>query len=105
MSKRLRLGIVTPSSNTALEPLTEALIQSINESSNHHITVHFSRFPVTTISLSPSGLAQFDLTPILAAATLAHAEVDIIGWSGTSAAGWASIRTSSFVRRYTRQRG
>ena len=52
------------------------------------MTAHFSRFPVTTISLSPSGLAQFNLAPILAAAELlAHAEVDIIGWSGTSA-GW-----------------
>ena len=43
---------------------------------------------MTTISLSPTGLAQFDLGPILAAAVLlAHAEVDCIGWSGTSA-GW-----------------
>ena len=50
--------------------------------------MHFSRFPVTTISLTPSGLAQFDLEPILSAAQLlAHAEVDVIGWSGTSA-GW-----------------
>jgi maleate isomerase len=54
----------------------------------YRITAHFSRFPVTTISLLPSGLAQFDLEPVLAAAELlAHAEVDIIGWSGTSA-GW-----------------
>lgn len=43
---------------------------------------------MTTISLSASGLAQFNLAPILAAAELlAHAEVDVIGWSGTSA-GW-----------------
>jgi len=88
MSKRLRIGVLTPSSNTALEPLTQALIQTINESANHHITVHFSRSPITTISLSPLGLAQFDLAHILAAAALlAQAEVDIIGWSGTSA-GW-----------------
>jgi maleate isomerase len=50
--------------------------------------VHFSRFAVTTISLSTSGRAQFNLAPILAAAELlAHADVDVIGWSGTSA-GW-----------------
>ena len=85
----IRLGILTPSSNTALEPLTHALLASFNtQQSTYYITAHFSRFPVTTISLSPSGLAQFDLAPILAAAELlAHAEVDIIGWSGTSA-GW-----------------
>jgi maleate isomerase len=85
----IRLGILTPSSNTALEPLTHALLASFNtQQTTYKITAHFSRFPVTTISLSPSGLAQFDLAPILAAAELlAHAEVDIIGWSGTSA-GW-----------------
>ena len=89
MVKRIRLGILTPSSNTALEPLTQALINSLNVIlPSHNITVHFARFPVTTISLTPSGLAQFDLEPILSAAQLlAHAKVDVIGWSGTSA-GW-----------------
>jgi maleate isomerase len=89
MAKRIRLGVLVPSSNTALEPLTQALINDLNvASSSHKISVHFSRFPVTTISLTPKGLSQFDLAPILAAAQLlAHAEVDIIGWSGTSA-GW-----------------
>jgi maleate isomerase len=89
MARRIRLGILTPSSNTALEPLTQALINDINAClPTYHITVHFSRFPVTTISLSLAGLAQFELTPILSAAQLlAHAEVDCIGWSGTSA-GW-----------------
>ena len=87
--KRIRLGVLTPSSNTALEPLTHALLTSFNtQQSTYTITAHCSRFPVTTISLSPSGLAQFDLAPILhAAELLAHAQVDIIGWSGTSA-GW-----------------
>ncbi|RFU35326.1 hypothetical protein B7463_g949, partial [Scytalidium lignicola] len=91
MPKPIRLGVLTPSSNTSLEPLTQALITSINASlppTSPKITVHFSRFPVTTISLSPTALTQFTLAPILAAADLlAHAEVDIIGWSGTSA-GW-----------------
>jgi len=87
--KHIRLGILTPSSNTALEPLTQALLTSFNkQQSVYMVTAHFSRFPVTTISLSPSGVAQFELTPILhAAELLAHAQVDIIGWSGTSA-GW-----------------
>jgi maleate isomerase len=87
--KHIRLGILTPSSNTALEPLTYALITALNSHlPSTHITAHFSRIPVTQISLSADGLAQFDLPPILAAAQLlAHAEVDIIGWCGTSA-GW-----------------
>jgi maleate isomerase len=89
MPKHIRLGVLTPSSNTALEPLTQSLLISFNaQQSTYHITAHFSRFSVTTISLLPSGLSQFELGPILAAAELlAHAEVDAIGWSGTSA-GW-----------------
>jgi maleate isomerase len=90
-SKPLRLGILVPSSNTALEPLTQALISSLPHNSNPAlplVTVHFSRFAVTQISLSPDGIKQFTHANILAAAQLlAHAEVDIIGWSGTSA-GW-----------------
>jgi maleate isomerase len=104
--KHIRLGILTPSSNSALEPLTYALINAINASTpSYHITAHFSRFPVTTISLSADGLAQFDLAPILTAAKLlAHAEVDVIGWSGTSA-GWLGfendVRLSEDIERET----
>jgi maleate isomerase len=89
----IRLGILVPSSNTALEPLTFSMINDINKTlsangSPNRTTVHFSRFPVTKITLDPSGLSQFDFPPILAAAALlAHAEVDVIGWSGTSG-GW-----------------
>lgn len=91
MPKPIRLGILTPSSNTSLEPLTQAIITSVNAhlpTTSPKITVHFSRFPVTTISLRQAAITQFNLAPILAAADLlAHAEVDIIGWSGTSS-GW-----------------
>lgn len=79
----LRLGVLTPSSNTALEPLTSALAAAVPDCS-----AHFSRFTVTEISLSPQALGQFDDSKILAAAELlADAKVDVIGWSGT-AAGW-----------------
>jgi maleate isomerase len=84
----LKIGILVPSSNTALEPLTTSILSSLP-----HISVHFSRFPVTEISLSASALAQFESTniessPIIAAAKLlADAKVDVIGWSGTSG-GW-----------------
>jgi maleate isomerase len=90
MPKPLRLGILVPSTNTALEPLTQSLFSSIPHTAIKHrsLTVHFSRFPVTIISLSTSANAQFQSAPIIAAAKLlADAEVDIIGWSGTSA-GW-----------------
>lgn len=88
--KPCRLGILVPSSNTALEPLTTAMLSSLSP----QVTVHFTRFAVTKISLDPAALAQFDTNgPILAAAKLlADAHVDIIGWSGTSA-GWLGFDT------------
>ena len=87
MPKRIRLGILVPSSNTALEPLTSSIISSIT-TSNLKISVHYSRFRVTQISLSPDSNAQFKHEQIVEAARLlADAKVDVIGWSGTSA-GW-----------------
>jgi len=87
MPRHVKLGVLVPSSNTALEPLTQAIIASI-DAPELRITVHFSRFRVTTIDISAQANAQFELQPIIEAARLlADAEVDIIGWSGTSA-GW-----------------
>lgn len=85
--RKVRLGVIVPSSNTVLEPLTQAMIASIEES-DLDISVHFSRFRVTQISLSTASDAQFDIRIMLEAARLlADAKVDVIGWSGT-AAGW-----------------
>lgn len=81
--QRSLLGVLTPSSNTALEPLTAAMVAGLPG-----VSAHFSRFTVTRISLEEQALGQFDDSKILAAARLlADARVDVIGWSGT-AAGW-----------------
>ena len=83
MQRPLRLGVLTPSSNTALEPLTSALVAALPGAS-----AHFSRFKVTEIALDAAALGQFDDSKILAAAELlADAKVDVIGRSGTSS-GW-----------------
>ena len=80
---RVFLGMLTPSSNTILEPITTAMIAGLPE-----VTAHFSRFKVTEIALSDSALAQFDDGEILRAAELlAHAKVNVIAWNGTSS-GW-----------------
>ena len=77
---RIFLGMLTPSSNTVLEPVTTAMLAGLPE-----VTAHFSRFKVTEIALSDSALAQFDDTEILRAAELlAHAKVHCIAWNGTS---------------------
>jgi maleate isomerase len=81
--KRTLLGMLTPSSNTALEPLTSAMVSGLPR-----VSAHFSRFRVTEISLEGAALGQFDEAPILEAARLlADARVDVICWSGTSS-GW-----------------
>jgi maleate isomerase len=83
MAKRVLLGMLTPSSNTVLEPVTSAIVSSLSE-----VSAHFGRFRVTEISLQEQALQQFDTTPLVEAAQLlADAKVNAIAWNGTSA-GW-----------------
>jgi maleate isomerase len=99
MNRPLRLGVLTPSSNTALEPLTSALVAALPGAS-----AHFSRFKVTEIALSDQALGQFDDSKILAAAELlADAKVDVIGWSGTSS-GWLGFDADQRLCERIRER-
>jgi maleate isomerase len=83
MKEPKKIGMLTPSSNTILEPVCSRIFNDVPE-----VTCHYSRFPVTKISLEQDALQQFDYTPMLKAAELlAHAEVDVIAWNGTSG-GW-----------------
>ena len=79
-----RIGMLTPSSNTVLEPYTTAMLEAYGE----RASVHFGRFRVKEISMSQASQTQFVEEPILQAANhLADADVDVIAWNGTSA-GW-----------------
>lgn len=99
MTSTLRLGVLTPSSNTALEPLTSALAAALPDAS-----AHFSRFTVTEIALDAQALGQFDDAKILAAAELlADAKVDVIGWSGTSS-GWLGFERDQRLAERIRER-
>jgi len=49
---RTLLGMLTPSSNTVLEPVTTALLAEVPEAS-----AHFGRFAVTEIALSQQVLS------------------------------------------------
>ncbi|TCT01951.1 maleate cis-trans isomerase family protein [Paralcaligenes ureilyticus] len=83
MTKRILLGMLTPSSNTALEPITSAMVSGLSG-----VSAHFARFTVTEISLRDQALGQFDDSKIMEAAKLlADAKVDVIAWNGTSS-GW-----------------
>ena len=79
--------MLTPSSNTVLEPVTSAMLAGLPGAS-----AHFARFRVTEISLRDQALSQFSPEPILAACDLlADARVDAIAWSGTSAS-WLGLQ-------------
>ncbi len=97
MSERIRLGMLTPSSNTVLEPMTSAMLAGAPE-----ISAHFSRFKVTEIALSDASDQQFEEDEILRAAELlAHARVDVIAWNGTSASWLGFERDERLCERIT----
>jgi maleate isomerase len=99
--KRILLGMLTPSSNTVLEPTTSAMVAGLPE-----VSAHFGRFSVTEISLDAQALGQFELAPILqAAGLLADARVDVIAWNGTSS-GWLGFeRDEALCEAITRETG
>ena len=83
MAKRIKLGMLTPSCNNVLEPVTSAIVADIEG-----VTAHFGRFKVNDIALSEHSRRQFEYEPMLEAARLlADAKVDVIAWNGT-AGGW-----------------
>jgi len=91
---RTRLGMLTPSSNTVLEPLTAAMLAGLPD-----VSAHFARFRVREISLRADALGQFESAPIIAAAELlADAQVHSIAWNGTSA-GWLGFATDEALCR------
>ena len=91
-TRSIRLGMLTPSSNTVLEPITSDMLSGLEE-----VSVHFSRFRVKEISLSDGALSQFDNKSLMQAARLlADAKVDVIAWNGTSA-GWLGFDTDRLL--------
>lgn len=92
--RRTLLGMLTPSSNTVLEPLTAAMLAGLPD-----VSAHFARFRVREISLREEALGQFDLEPILeAAGLLADARVGAILWNGTSS-GWMGFEADHALCR------
>ena len=101
MATRIRLGMLTPSCNTVLEPTTSAMVATLPG-----VTAHFGRFRVREINLSRRSDEQFEQEPMLEAARLlADARVDVIAWNGTSAS-WLGFDTDErLCRRITDETG
>ena len=100
-AERRRLGMLTPSSNTVLEPMTAAMLSGLPE-----VSAHFGRFPVNEISFGEKARGQFEIEPMLAAADLlSDARVHVICWNGTSA-GWLGLeRDQDLVAVIEKQTG
>lgn len=78
----LRVGMITPSSNTVLEPMSARILAGLPG-----VSAHVARLRVTTISTDGDALAQFAPEAFdPAASLLADAKVDVMGWNGTSPA-------------------
>lgn len=85
---KTRLGMLTPSSNTVLEPITAAMLADLPD-----VSAHFARFRVVRISMEDDALGQFTTAPMIEAAQLlADAKVGSICWNGTSS-GWLGFDT------------
>jgi maleate isomerase len=83
--------MLTPSSNTVVEPETAKLLPQ-----DGSVICHVSRLRVVTVSAEDASRGQFDTRAMVdAAALLADARVDLILWNGTAASwlGFAYDRT------------
>lgn len=101
MNTNIRLGMLTPSSNTTLEPMCARMLAEVPP-----VTAHFGRFRVTEISLSAQALGQFDLEPQLAAADLlADARCGVVCWNGTSASWLGLEQDHKLCEAITRRTG
>lgn len=78
----MRIGMITPSSNTVLEPMSARILSALPA-----VSAHVARLRVTTISTEGEALAQFAPQQFATVASLlADAKVNAMGWNGTSAA-------------------
>lgn len=82
-----RVGHITPSSNTVLEPLTARM----NLAFDGHVSHHFTRIGVRTIGLDTAAARQFGEDAFANAARLLNdADVHAILWNGTSGS-WTGV--------------
>jgi maleate isomerase len=94
--------MITPSSNTMVEPLTSAMTAHLLDD----LSVHYARIPVTRIALDRGSLDQFEREAMLGAARLlADARVDVICWNGTSGAWKGSAADRAICEAITAETG
>ncbi|WP_420398414.1 maleate cis-trans isomerase family protein [Marinovum algicola] len=101
MSSTCRIGLLTPSSNTIMEPRVSQILADTPGT-----TAHFARFRVVKIAMSDEALGQFSFVPQLEAAEhLADAKCDVIAWGGTSGGWLGADNDAALVRAITERTG
>jgi len=97
----VRIGMIVPSSNTCLEPMSYRILGERED-----VTIHSARIPVTRIALDSGSDRQFDAAGMRAAAELlATADVDVIAWNGTSGSWLGAGHDRAIVEEITAATG
>ena len=90
--KKNRIAMLTPSSNSVVEPWCSKMINSIDNT-----TVHFGRVEVLFINDEAKSLSQFqDENMLRGFDLLSHVKPSVIGWNGTSAS-WLGLNRDRFL--------
>ena len=86
INQKIRIGMLTPSSNSIVEPWCYKIIGTIENAS-----VHFGRVEVLWIDDDTASLSQFyDENMIKGFDLLSHVKPTVLGWNGTSAS-WLGL--------------
>ena len=86
IKQKIRIGMLTPSSNSIVEPCCYKIIGSVE-----NVSVHFGRVEVLWIDDKEASLSQFyDENMIKGFDLLSHVKPMVIGWNGTSAS-WLGL--------------
>lgn len=97
-----KIGHITPSSNTTLEPLTAMMSHPVAD----RLSNHFTRIVVKKISLDSEDTGRFEVEKMVdAARLLADANVDAILWNGTSGCWNGTEADIEMCRRITEETG
>ena len=99
--KITRIAMLTPSSNSVVEPWCYKIIGSLDNTS-----IHFGRIEVLWIDDETASLSQFhDETMLKGFDLLSHVRPAVIGWNGTSASWLGLDRDRALVTEITKRTG
>ena len=99
--KKTRIAMLTPSSNSVVEPCCYKIIGSLDNTS-----IHFGRIEVLWIDDEASSLSQFhDETMLKGFDLLSHVRPSVIGWNGTSASWLGFDRDYALVEEISKRTG